>query len=242
MKIILLEKIEKLGKLGDIVTVKSGYARNFLLPFGKAIRANKDNMKKFESEKEERIKLNEELKSKAITLSKSLDNISITIIRAASEAGQLYGSVSTKDICNALEKENHKINKQQIILNNTIKTLGLYSIKVMLHPEVICIVEINVARSIDEAKTQKKIGKALIDEENKTDDSKSPQSIDEDNNEKKEIFDQKNNISDESKKNIDADGSKKKKTIDQEKNMSDERKKTINKNSTQSSDNQKKEN
>ena len=223
MKIILLEKIEKLGKLGDVVTVKSGYARNFLLPFGKAIRANKDNMKKFESEKEERIKLNEELKSKAITLSKSLDNISITIIRAASEAGQLYGSVSTKDISNALEKEDHKINKQQIILNNTIKTLGLYSIKVMLHPEVICIVEINVARSIDEAKTQKKIGKALIEEENKTDDSKSLQSIDEDNNEKKEIFDQKNNISDESKK---------KKTIDQEKNMSDESKKKINKNST----------
>ena len=223
MKIILLEKIEKLGKLGDVVTVKSGYARNFLLPFGKAIRANKDNMKKFESEKEERIKLNEELKSKAITLSKSLDNISITIIRAASEAGQLYGSVSTKDISNALEKENHKIHKQQIILNNTIKTLGLYSIKVMLHPEVICIVEINVARSIDEAKTQKKIGKALIEEENKTDDSKSLQSIDEDNNEKKEIFDQKNNISDESKK---------KKTIDQEKNMSDESKKKINKNST----------
>ncbi len=164
MEIILLERVENLGNLGDVVNVKQGYARNYLLPMGKALRANKDNIAKFESERSEIEKINNQLKIEAEKTLKSIDDISITIIRAASETGQLYGSVSPKDIVSSMKEKGHIIEKQKVILNNTIKSLGLYPVKIMLHPEVFSIIEINVARSFDEAKTQKKIGKALIEE------------------------------------------------------------------------------
>jgi large subunit ribosomal protein L9 len=154
MDVILLERVEKLGKIGDVVTVKNGFARNFLLPRKKALRSNAANLKIFEASKAQIVADNEVRKAEAEKESKVLDGVSVTLIRQASNTGQLYGSVAVRDIVEALEGDGHKVNKQQVVLNKPIKAIGLYEVKVALHAEVIVTVKINVARSPEEADMQ----------------------------------------------------------------------------------------
>jgi large subunit ribosomal protein L9 len=165
MEIILLERVEKLGQMGELVTVRSGYARNFLLPQGKAVFASKDNIKHFEERKVQLEGENLAKKTEAQTL---VDNISlkeIVLIRAASESGQLYGSVSAKDISNEVSIAGLTVSKNQIILNKALKTLSYEDITIKLHPEVFFKIKLNIARSTEEAKEQNKSGKALISTE-----------------------------------------------------------------------------
>ena len=154
MEVILIEKVERLGKLGDIVQVKNGYAKNFLLPQGKAIRASKDNLKKFDNEKKNIEEQNSKTKIEAEEICKTLEGTEITIIRSASETGQLYGSVSKRDISNLINDLGHKVEHNQIILEKTIKDLGLLSINLKLHPEVFVEIKLNIARSEEEALSQ----------------------------------------------------------------------------------------
>ena len=154
MQIILLEKIEKLGKLGDIISVKDGYARNYLLPQKKALRASEKNKKIFESKKLEIEKENENQKSQAHVIADKIKDISITLIRQASDQGQLYGSVSSKDISNYINKAEKLIAPKQIRLLKTIKTLGLFEIEIYPHPEVKVSLKLNIARSTEEASSQ----------------------------------------------------------------------------------------
>ena len=154
MEVILIEKVERLGRLGDIVQVKNGYAKNFLLPQGKAIRASKDNLKKFDNEKKEIEEQNSKTKIEAEGLFKSLEGTAITIIRSASETGQLYGSVSKRDISNLINDLGHKVEHNQVILEKTIKDLGLLTINLKLHPEVMVEIKLNIARSEEEALAQ----------------------------------------------------------------------------------------
>jgi large subunit ribosomal protein L9 len=165
MEIILLERVDKLGQMGDLVTVKSGYARNFLLPQGKAVFASQDNIKHFE---EQKVHLEGENIAKRKEAKSLADNISfkeVILIRAASESGQLYGSVSSKDIANEITKAGLKINKNQVILNKAIKSLSYEDISIKLHPEISIKVKLNIARSSEEAKEQNKSGKALVSTE-----------------------------------------------------------------------------
>ena len=136
MEIILLERIEKLGTIGDVVNVKDGYARNFLLPNKKALRANDANRKVFEANRERLEAENAARRDEAAKAGATVDGAELTLIRASSNSGQLYGSVSVKDIADALKAQGHDINKSQIILGRPIKTLGLFDVKVALHPEV----------------------------------------------------------------------------------------------------------
>ena len=162
MNIILLERIEKLGQIGDLVTVKSGYARNFLLPQGKAVFASKENIKIFEDKKIQLEGENVERKKEAQNLSKNINFKEVIIIRAASESGQLYGSVSAKDIAQEVTKLGLSINKSQVILNKTLKTLSFEDVSIKLHPEVYLKLKLNIARSSEEANEQSKSGKAII--------------------------------------------------------------------------------
>ena len=161
MEVILLEKIHKLGVIGDVVRVKAGYARNFLLPHGKALIANKEN-KLFFNEKKESIE-SENLKSKkeAEIFSKKLGKVEIRLIRAASDSGQLYGSVTSRDIVNFLNEKNLQINKNQVILNKSLKNLTYENIQIKLHPEIIVEMPLNVARSEDEANKQTQLKKPI---------------------------------------------------------------------------------
>ncbi len=154
MDIILLERIEKLGTIGDVVTVKDGYARNFLLPNKKALRANEANKKVFEANRERLEKENAEKRTEAEKAGKDVDGTEIVLIRASSNSGQLYGSVSVRDIFNGLADKGHNVDKKQIILGAPIKTIGMFDVTVRLHPEVEVIVKANVARSDDEAELQ----------------------------------------------------------------------------------------
>jgi large subunit ribosomal protein L9 len=154
MNIILLERIEKLGTIGDVVTVKDGYARNFLLPQKKALRANESNKKVFEANRERLEKENAERRVVAETHGKDVDGAEVILIRASSNSGQLYGSVSVRDIVDALVAQGHDVNKAQVILERPIKTLGVFDVRVALHPEVSVTVKANVARSDDEAALQ----------------------------------------------------------------------------------------
>ena len=154
MQIILLERVEKLGNIGDIVTVKDGYARNFLLPNKKALRSNQANLKVFEANRERLEKENAERRSDAAKQGETLDGTEIVLIRASSNSGQLYGSVSVRDIVQGLEEKGHKIDKRQVILGSPIKTIGMFDVTVALHPEVHVTVKANVARSPDEADQQ----------------------------------------------------------------------------------------
>jgi large subunit ribosomal protein L9 len=156
MQIILLERIEKLGSIGDVVSVKDGYARNFLLPQKKALRANDSNRKVFEANRERLEKENAERRSIAEQAGATVDGAEVVLIRASSNSGQLYGSVSVRDIVDALIEQGHEINKAQVILERPIKTIGLFDVKVALHPEVHVTVKANVARSDDEAALQSK--------------------------------------------------------------------------------------
>src|SRR5919106_344786 len=154
MDVILLERIEKLGSIGDLVKVKNGYARNFLLPRGKALRANEANRKVFEANREKIEAQNEERRSDAEIEAKKVDGLKIQLIRQASNTGQLYGSVSARDLAEALEAEGHKIAKNQIVLDRPIKAIGVQDVKIALHPEVAVTIHVNVARSPEEAELQ----------------------------------------------------------------------------------------
>ncbi|HEY6916866.1 MAG TPA: 50S ribosomal protein L9 [Allosphingosinicella sp.] len=154
MEIILLERIEKLGGIGDVVNVKNGYARNFLLPNGKALRANEANRKVFEANREKIEAQNAERRSAAQKEAKTIEGATVQLIRQASNTGQLYGSVSARDLAEALEADGHKVQKNQIVLNRPIKTIGVSDVKVALHPEVAVTIKVNVARSPEEAELQ----------------------------------------------------------------------------------------
>jgi len=154
MDVILLERIEKLGSIGDVVKVKNGYARNFLLPRGKALRANESNRKVFEANRATIEAQNEERRGAAEAESKKVEGARIQLIRQASNAGQLYGSVSARDLAEALEAQGHKIAKNQIVLDRPIKAIGVQEVKIQLHPEVSVTISVNVARSPEEAELQ----------------------------------------------------------------------------------------
>ena len=164
MDIILLERIENLGQMGDLVKVKPGYARNFLLPTGKALRATKSNMERFESERVQRESDNLTRKSEAEGVAKKMNDLSVSLIRAASEMGQLYGSVTSRDIAEGVTAQGFTISKNQVDLNTAIKTLGLTPVNVILHPEVSVEVTVNIARSKDEAEEQIKLGRAIVND------------------------------------------------------------------------------
>ncbi|BDI61355.1 50S ribosomal protein L9 [Qipengyuania nanhaisediminis] len=154
MDIILLERIEKLGTIGDVVTVKDGYARNFLLPQKKALRANEANKKVFEANRERLEKENAEKRTEAEKLGEKVAGAEVVLIRAASNAGQLYGSVNVRDMVAGLNEQGHDIDKKQVIMGAPIKTIGMHDVTVALHPEVHVTVKANVARSDDEAELQ----------------------------------------------------------------------------------------
>jgi large subunit ribosomal protein L9 len=156
MDVILLERVEKLGRIGDIVTVKTGYARNFLLPRGKALRATEANRKRFEAQRSHLEAENAKRREVAEVEAKAIDGITFVLIRQASNAGALYGSVSARDLAEALGEAGHKVAKSAIVLDRPIKTLGLHGVKVALHPEVSVMVTANVARSPEEADLQAK--------------------------------------------------------------------------------------
>lgn len=156
MKVILLERVERLGALGDIVSVKDGFARNFLLPRSKALRANAANMKVFEGQRVDIENRNAKAREAAAKAGEALDGSSYVMIRQAGETGQLYGSVSGRDVADAVNAEGGKIDRSMVVLDKPIKTLGFHPVKVRLHAEVTLTVNINIARSADEADRQAK--------------------------------------------------------------------------------------
>ena len=154
MEVILLERVEKLGQIGDVVTVKNGFARNYLLPNKKALRANEANKKVFEANRAKIEADNASRRDEAEKASKDVDGKTVQLIRQASNVGALYGSVSARDIVEALEGEGAKVSKSQIVLDRPIKAIGMHEVKVALHPEVAVTVKVNVARSPEEAELQ----------------------------------------------------------------------------------------
>ncbi|HOO51464.1 MAG TPA: 50S ribosomal protein L9 [Alphaproteobacteria bacterium] len=162
-EIILLEKVENLGKMGETVKVRPGYARNFLLPQKKALRATKENVAYFEAQRQALEGLNAERRAEAEKVAKKIDGAKVVIIRQASEAGHLYGSVASRDIAEAIAETNGvTINRSQVDMNAAFKAIGLFPVKISLHPEVKVEITLNIARSAEEAKTQEKTGKAVI--------------------------------------------------------------------------------
>lgn len=162
MEIVLLENIGRLGAVGSVVTVKDGYARNFLLPQQKALRATKANLAFFEAEKSKLEKLDQERKKQAEKTAKVIDGKTVVVIRAASESGQLYGSVTTRDIAESASSLGETVDRSQVRINQSYKMLGLYDVVVELHPEVTAQITINIARSEEEAVAQEKAGKEAI--------------------------------------------------------------------------------
>lgn len=152
MKVVLLERVEKLGRLGDVVTVKAGYGRNFLLPQKKAIRATAENIAYFEKQKAEIQARSSELKTKAEGIATLVEKAQLIVIRQASEAGNLYGSVSSRDISNSLNDHKIDVSHTMVKIDHPIKTVGIHKVKVVLHPEVITHVQVSVAPSEEEAK------------------------------------------------------------------------------------------
>ena len=204
MNIILLERIDKLGQIGDLVSVKSGYARNFLLPQGKAVFASKENIKIYEDQKAQLEGENIKRKKEAENLVKGIKFREIVIIRAASESGQLYGSVSAKDIAKEITDLGLSINKSQVVLNKTLKTLSFEDVSIKLHPEVYFKLKLNIARSDEEAKEQSKSGKAIITTEITGGDIRSERAQkDAKRFEKKKNDKNKEIVAEESKKNDD---------------------------------------
>ena len=161
MEVILLERIEKLGQMGDVVNVKTGFARNYLLPQNKALRKTKQNLSRFESERAQLEADNLTRKNEAENIAGKLENMNVTIIRAAGETGQLYGSVTSRDIAESVTKAGISINKNQVILNRALKVLGLEPIRISLHPEVSVEVTANIARNKEEAEQQLSQGYAV---------------------------------------------------------------------------------
>jgi large subunit ribosomal protein L9 len=154
MEVILLERVEKLGAIGDVVKVKDGFARNYLLPRKKALRANESNRKVFEANRARIEEENASRRGDAAKASKGVEGKSVQLIRQASNTGQLYGSVSARDIAEALDGVGAKVVKSQVVLDRPIKAIGLHEVKIALHPEVVVVVKVNVARSPEEADLQ----------------------------------------------------------------------------------------
>lgn len=162
MDVILLERVPNLGQLGQIVKVKPGYARNFLLPTKKALRATKENLAYFERQKAVIVQSNEDRRKSATAHGGKVDGAAVVIVRQAAESGQLYGSVTARDIADAISALGTPVERSHVVLNQAIKTLGLFPITIALHPEVSVKVTVNIARSEEEAKTQAERGVALI--------------------------------------------------------------------------------
>ncbi len=158
MDVILLERIERLGQIGDVVKVKQGFARNFLLPTKKALRATAENKKRFEEQRAQIEANNLKRRDEAEKIKGKVDGLKVVIIRQASETGILFGSVSSRDISEGVTKAGFTVDRRQVILDKPIKTLGLHDVRVALHPEVIVKVTANVAKSEDEAAAQEKAG------------------------------------------------------------------------------------
>jgi len=154
--LILLERVEKLGQMGQVVKVKPGFARNYLLPQKKALRATKENLAYFESQRAQLEANNLHRKSEATEVGGKLEGLSVIVVRQAGESGQLYGSVSAKDIAEAVSRAGFTIEKRQVVLERPIKSLGLHSVRIMLHPEVSVAITANVAQSAEEAEMQAK--------------------------------------------------------------------------------------
>jgi len=158
MEIILLQRVEKLGHIGDVVNVKPGFARNFLLPQKKALRATEENKKRFETQRAQIEANNLKLKDEAQKIAGKVDGLKVVLIRQASETGILFGSVSSRDIAEGVTKAGFTVERRQVVLDKPIKTLGLHPVRVALHPEVVVTVTANVAKSEDEAVMQEKAG------------------------------------------------------------------------------------
>jgi large subunit ribosomal protein L9 len=154
MQIILLERVEKLGQMGDEVAVKPGYARNFLLPQGKAVRATEANRKRFESQRAELEARNLARRQDAERVAGDLEGLQVVLIRAASDTGQLYGSVNARDISDSVTEKGVKITRGQVMMEKPVKTIGMFDFRIQLHPEVIVTIQVNVAQSQDEAELQ----------------------------------------------------------------------------------------
>lgn len=165
MQVILLERIEKLGQMGDIVKVKPGYARNYLLPRRKALRATEENLKVFESQRARLEADNLERRGEAESVAGKLEGLSIVLIRQAGEGGQLYGSVTARDMAQALDQAGVKVERSQVHLDKVIKVLGLHPVRIRLHPEVAVTITANVARSEEEARAQATEGHVVSAEE-----------------------------------------------------------------------------
>ncbi len=170
MDVILMERVGKLGHIGDTVRVKDGYARNFLLPSGKALRATEANKKKFEGRRADLEARNAELKRSAGEVSDKLDGVTVVIVRQAGETGQLYGSVSARDIAEALTAAKHKVERNHVAIQQPIKTLGMHKVPIHLHPEVESTVTVNVARSPEQAERQAKGEDLSVREQTSMDD------------------------------------------------------------------------
>jgi large subunit ribosomal protein L9 len=162
VEVILLERVEKLGQMGDIVKVRPGFARNFLLPQKKALRATENNKKKFAEQRVQLEAVNLQRRQEAEQVAPSLDKMVVTLIRQAGETGQLFGSATTRDIAEAVVAKGVTIVRQQVQLDRPIKELGLVPVRIVLHPEVSVTVTVNVARSLDEAEVQIKTGTAVV--------------------------------------------------------------------------------
>ncbi|MCG4259043.1 50S ribosomal protein L9 [Acetobacter senegalensis] len=164
-EVILLQRVEHLGQMGDVVKVRPGYARNFLLPQGKAIRANEANRSRFDRERAQLEAQNIKRREEAERLSERMDGLAVILIRQAGDSGSLYGSVSPRDVAEAVTEAGFTISRQQVSLAHPIKSLGLYEVKVSLHPEVTVPVIVNVARSAEEAERQARGEATSVEEE-----------------------------------------------------------------------------
>ena len=170
MEVVLLERIERLGQMGDVVNVKPGYARNYLLPKRKALRATKENLAQFDAERQQLEADNLQRRDEAQSVADRLDGLQVIVIRSAGESGQLYGSVNARDMAEVVTKAGFTVGRQQVIAERPVKALGFHDFRVRLHPEVEVTVTANVARSTEEAETQARLGRALVgmDEEEET--------------------------------------------------------------------------
>ncbi|OAG76613.1 50S ribosomal protein L9 [Acetobacter malorum] len=164
-EVILLQRVEHLGQMGDVVKVRPGYARNFLLPQGKAIRANEANRSRFDRERAQLEAQNIKRREEAERLSERMEGLAVVLIRQAGDSGSLYGSVSTRDVAQVVTEAGFTISRQQVFLAHPIKSLGLYEVKVALHPEVVVPVVVNVARSAEEAERQARGEAVSVEEE-----------------------------------------------------------------------------
>ena len=165
LQIILLERIEKLGQMGDVVNVRAGFARNFLLPQKKALRATQDNLDYFEREKSQLEGANLERRTEAERVGEKLEGLAVSIIRNAGDSGQLYGSVNSRDIADAVSKAGFTVARNQVLMERPLKMLGLHDYRIRLHPEVAVSITVNVAQSEEEAEKQKQLGQAIIPSE-----------------------------------------------------------------------------